>query len=348
VQRLVLQLVLLAASAFNSASALPAPSPQHPDSRDLRTEVAAIAQEAYATGLYIGVSVAAASVDGEVMHVGVGFADAQSEREITSQTMFRMYSVSKGLTALLAERLAAQGKLQLGAPIDLYLPNLPEHLRDITARQLLDHSSGIRHYKGTDEWLQLSRQNCTTPSQAIEAFKADPLVFKPGERVAYSSFGYVLLSAVIEQAGGKPFSTLMQTLIFEPSGAQRIELDQPRSNTSTDVSIYYEKQPDAGGRLTPQEAPPIDNSCKFGGGAVNASPQAVADIYRAYLRDVRRAESRAGQEGPFSVGGEGLGGRSIAYADPKSGVIVVIAANARGGNLEPYARRIAEAIAAAR
>jgi serine beta-lactamase-like protein LACTB, mitochondrial len=348
VQGVVLRLVLLAASALNGASALSAPSSQQPDSRDLHTEVAAIAQEAYATGLYMGVSVAAGSVDGEMMHFGVGYADAQSKREITSQTMFRMYSVSKGLTALLAERLAAQGKLQLDAPIDHYLPELPEHLRGITARHLLDHSSGIRHYKDTDEWLQLSRQNCTTPSQAIEAFKADPLVFKPGERVAYSSFGYVLLSAVIEQAGGKPFGTLMQTLVFEPNGAQRIELDQPRSNTSSDVSTYYEKQPDAGGGLTLQEAPPIDNSCKFGGGAINASPQAVANIYRAYVADVRRAEFSAGHDGPFSVGGEGLGGRSIAYVDPQSGIIVVIAANARGGNLEPYARRIAEAIAAAR
>jgi CubicO group peptidase (beta-lactamase class C family) len=176
---------------------------------DRMEKVAAIAKEAYAQGLYPGLSIAAIASDGENIEYQIGHAELDKQRPITSQTTFRMYSVSKGLTRILAAVLVDKDKLDLDAQVSRYLPDVPAHLHGIAVRQLLDHTSGIRHYRGTDEWLRLSRKSCSSPTEAIADFASDPLLFPPGSKESYSSFGYVLLSAVLETAGGTPFDALM-------------------------------------------------------------------------------------------------------------------------------------------
>ena len=260
-----------------------------------------------------------------------------------------MYSVSKGLTRILAAVLVDKNKLDLDARVSRYLPDVPAHLHGITVRHLLDHTSGIRHYRGTDEWLRLSRKSCSSPMEAIADFAGDPLLFPPGLKEGYSSFGYVLLSAVLENAGGKPFDALMHHYVVEPSGAQQVEFDRPGGKVKDqNATVFYERR--ATGQF--DVAPAVDNSCKFGGGAINASSESILEIYKAFYSGALTSSSTLsrftpegnGERSYVSVGGEGLGGRSAAVAYPAEQVIVVIAANARGGNLEPYARRIADVL----
>lgn len=317
----------------------------------LTEKVAHIAEEIYAQGLYPGISIAASGPNKVRVLYQIGHADVAKDRRVTTETVFRMYSVSKGLTRMLVAALVDEKAIALDAQAGNYLPDLPAHLQEITVQQLLDHTSGIRHYRGTDEWLMLSRQHCSSPVEALSQFSADPLLFAPGTRESYSSFGYVLLSAVLEKAGGASFGALLQKHVVDPSGAEAVELDgHGASRTADRVTVFYERGADGAFDV----AFPIDNSCKFGGGGVNATPEAVLDIYEAFYSDeiappatLRKFVPSAtdGQDRPYvSFGGEGLGGRSVAAAFPADGVIVVIAANARGGNLEPYARRIGEAL----
>jgi CubicO group peptidase (beta-lactamase class C family) len=86
-----------------------------------------------------------------------------------------------------------QRKLDPAAPIQRYVPGFPDKGAPITALQLAEHTSGIRHYAGDDE--ARSQRHCADVTAAMEIFADDPLVHAPGRRETYSSWGYVLLSA---------------------------------------------------------------------------------------------------------------------------------------------------------
>jgi serine beta-lactamase-like protein LACTB, mitochondrial len=284
---------------------------------------------------YPGVSLAV-SYDHKVYVKQTGYADIAIGSSLNNETIFRMYSLTKGVTEILANLLVKHGSLDLGLPVSFYLPNIPIHLQEITVQQLLSHKSGIRHYSGNDEWLRLSQNHCPSPHMAMPEFINDSLISEPGEEINYTSFGYVLLSAVIEVAGKKPFEELMSEFIFVPSKALRIELDNPKNNGRLNVTSFYE--PLEEGYI---EAPFVDNSCKFGAGAINASPESLVKVFSHFYSN-NSADFPLPER--LSMGGEGLGGRSALIAYPKENLIVIVVANARGGNLLPYATEIAEAL----
>lgn len=284
---------------------------------------------------YPGVSLAV-SYDDKVYFKQTGYADIAIGRSLNNETIFRMYSLTKGVTEILANLLVKNESLDLELPVAFYLPNIPIHLQEITVQHLLSHKSGIRHYSSNDEWLRLSQNHCTSPQMAMPEFINDSLISEPGEEINYTSFGYVLLSAVIEVAGKKPLEELMSEFIFVPSKALRIEFDNPENNERLNVTSFYE--PVVEGYI---EAPFVDNSCKFGAGAINASPESLLKVFSHFY-----SNNSANFPLPerISMGGEGLGGRSALIAYPKENLVVIVVANARGGNLQPYASEIAEAL----
>ncbi|XP_035763139.1 serine beta-lactamase-like protein LACTB, mitochondrial isoform X2 [Neolamprologus brichardi] len=114
-------------------------------SRDL---VARIKDEVGAPGVVVGVSVDGA----EVWCEGIGYADLENRVPCTPETVMRIASISKPLTSAAAARLCEEGKLDLDAPVQKYVPEFPQKQFDgqdvtITSRMLLSHLSGIRHYE---------------------------------------------------------------------------------------------------------------------------------------------------------------------------------------------------------
>lgn len=263
------------------------------------------------------------------------------QQPINDETIFRAYSVTKYLTQLLAGLMSRDGSVDLEAPIKTYLPNIPEALANITSEQLLFHRSGVRHYKSNDEWLKLSQLHCSSPKDAFDVFINDALVSKVGVEKHYSSFGYVLLSGVLEKASDKPFVALMEEYLFRPSGVKRIEFDNLKMNTVNNVSVYYE--PIKGGHVI---APSIRNSCKFGGGGINSSPSEIVQIVSHFIAGRLSNQSLVDMVNALptklTVGGEGFGGRSSLVVYPKENLSVLLMANTRGGNLQPYTEEIAE------
>src|SRR6058998_493605 len=105
-----------------------------------------------------GVQVAV-SVNGKlVWSEGFGYADAARKRPVTRETQFRIGSVSKPLTATAVALLYEQGKLDLDAPVQRYVPSFPDKGHPITTRLLAGHLAGIRHYKDREFFLYMSAQ----------------------------------------------------------------------------------------------------------------------------------------------------------------------------------------------
>ena len=127
------------------------------------------------------------------------------------KSLFRVGSVSKTFTAAALGKLVEAGKLALDRPIQAYVPEFPEKEYPITLRLLAGHLACIRHYRGSEF---LSNEYYATVGEGLEIFKDDPLLFKPGTKYAYSSYGWNLISAAIENTSKEPFLDVMEKVVF--------------------------------------------------------------------------------------------------------------------------------------
>ena len=111
--------------------------------------------------------------------------------------MFRIGSVSKPVTAFAVGLLVEQGKLDLDAPVQMYVPAFPEKKWPISTRQAAGHIAGIRHYRGAEF---LSSQYYATVEGGLKIFQDDDLLtenevlllelrLEPGERGHRGRFG---------------------------------------------------------------------------------------------------------------------------------------------------------------
>jgi CubicO group peptidase (beta-lactamase class C family) len=92
--------------------------------------------------------------DGQLIFAkGYGLSDIENNVPATADTVYRIASLSKSLTATAAMRLVEEHKLDLAAPIQKYCPAFPTKQWPITVREVLTHQSGIRHYKNDDETI---------------------------------------------------------------------------------------------------------------------------------------------------------------------------------------------------
>ena len=105
-----------------------------------------------------------------------GFANLELQVPASPRTRFRIGSVSKPLTAAGLGLLLEEGKLDLDAPIQKYVPYFPEKQWPITPRQLAGHLAGIRHYKDGEF---LSQRHFDSVKAGLEFFEKDPLLFEP-------------------------------------------------------------------------------------------------------------------------------------------------------------------------
>lgn len=178
-------------------------------------------------GGYPSVSVAVA-IGGQVVWLEAqGFADLERAAKTTIDTPYAIGSVSKSLTAAVAMRLVDQGRLDLDKDVRTYVSAFPQKAYPITARQLLSHQAGIRHYRFEFSPPTFSDFGSNTQfdsvGDSLKIFADDPLSFEPDTSFQYSTYGYTLLSAVIEGAAGRPFLEVMQAELFEPLAMTLLE-----------------------------------------------------------------------------------------------------------------------------
>jgi serine beta-lactamase-like protein LACTB len=170
-----------------------------------------------------GVSVAIVK-DGKLAWTGAyGFSDLENSVPAKTSTMYRLASISKPITATAVMQLAEGGKLDLDAPIQKYCPAYPEKPWPITARELLGHLAGVRHYKQGDEWR--STRHYASITESLDFFKGDPLDHEPGTKYQYSTFGFSLLGCAVEGASGMKFMDYLQEKVFRPAGMEHIQTD---------------------------------------------------------------------------------------------------------------------------
>jgi len=270
-------LVALWAWASASAWSQPAVAPAPPRFADVVEEARTLVQRDLAEKNHPGIAIAV-SIDGEtVWSEGFGYADLEHRTPVWPSTRFRIGSISKPLTAAAIVRLYEEDRLDLDAPIQRYVPSFPEKRWPVTLRQLGGHLAGIRHYRG-DEFLM--RDRYATVAEGLTLFAGDTLLHEPGTQYAYSSYGWNLISAVVENASGRPFLDYMRDEVFRPLGMYATVADHVDSLIYQRVHFYVRGE---NGDLL--NAPFVDNSYKWAGGGFLSTTEDLLRFANAHLSD---------------------------------------------------------------
>jgi len=185
----------------------------------------------------------------QLLSRGYGYFDAEERTPMPPDAMLRLASNAKPLTAMLVQKLARDKRLSLDTRVREFLDikppagrKLDDRWNDITVKMLLDHKGGWDrkeaiegHPDGLDPMFEhaliakeLNRTAPLKPRDFIDYMAGQPLQFQPGEKYAYSNFGYCLLGRVAEKVTGRTYIDALHKEILEPLGATDIELASTR------------------------------------------------------------------------------------------------------------------------
>ena len=293
---------------------------------------------------------------------GYGHADLENRVPATASSSYRLASVTKPMTAVAILQLAEQGKVDLDAPVQTYVPYFPVKPFPVTVRQLLGHLGGIDAYRNSQVEQHFKEHKDTR--QSIAVFEQFDLIAEPGTRFRYTSYGYNLLGAVIEGASGESYGGYMRRHVWGPLGMDTTVMDDPDAVIAHRVRGYRL----AGTALKNSEF--VDISSRFSAGGTRAS---VLDML-AFGRGVHEGKilspasvaamvqpmaTRAGRLTHYGMGWEipPAGGRyaiahsgqqpetvTYLYSFPSRKLTLAVASNLERVNPEAFVQRLFEVV----
>ncbi|HEU4520708.1 MAG TPA: serine hydrolase domain-containing protein [Thermoanaerobaculia bacterium] len=231
-----------------------------------------------------GAAIAVTKGDRIVWHDTFGVTDLAAPVGVRAETRFRVGSVTKMLTAAALLRLADQHRLRLDDPVRTTLPDFPHG--EITLRQLAGHLGGIRHYSGSEF---LNHEHFLNARSSLRRFANDPLLSSPGAKYAYSTYGYNVLGAVIEEVTGKDFENAMRELVTGP-----LKMTETTFADDAVTTTLYDNSKEG-----PVVAPAVDLSDRLPAGAAVTTARDLARFLAAMSGDrFLSAASRAAMVTP--------------------------------------------------
>lgn len=370
--------------AFMSATA----TPLHPNAQDVPSVTTTTPARKWAAAVDRGRQIMRASVTednlpglsvaigvgGEIVWAeGFGFANLEDRVKVAPETPFKIGMASKVLTSAAVGLLLEQGKLKLDDEIQTYVPAFPKKQAPVTLRQLMGHMSGVKTDDGDEGPLS---EHCEQTLEGLRLFADKPLWFDPGTQYRYSNFGWILVSAAVEAAGGQPFLRFMRDQIFEPLGMENTRADSP---TDPNRAAFYFPRFAADPRYGQDGVRQVDYSCFAGSGDYMSTPTDLVRYGMAInngkllqpatvqlLQTSQRLPS--GEETGYGLGwnletvelagaqtqtvghdGEVMGGPVASLLTfPKHGIVVAVTSNIAYANTFELATSIAQAFATQR
>lgn len=263
-------LLLVATAVAQTPPADPMPE----DLAGLRSALLKILEETKVPGM----SIALVSRDEVLLAEGLGLADVEQKTPATADTLFRIGSTTKALTAFAALKLRAEGKLDFDATLASLAPEVEFHNaweaeNPVRIVHLLEHTAGFddthfRDYANYDD----------TPSRLRESLAHDPdsrtSRWPPGERFSYCNSGPPVVAYVIQKITGQPFHEYVQQKLFDPIGMATANYFQDPKTAALRTTLYH-----ADGR-TPH---PYMRISMWPSGSINASARDMAAYVRFHL-----------------------------------------------------------------
>ena len=176
------------------------------------------ALDSHVPGLVYGIV-----TNGQLVYVrGIGVQDLESNRPVTPQTLFRIASMTKAFTALTILKLRDDGKLQLDALAETYIPELrgwkypTQDSPRIRVRDLLNHTAG---FVTDDPWGD--RQTPLPEREFSRLLRGGvPFARTPDTAMEYSNLGFALLGRIITNVSGHPYADTITHSLLQPLGME--------------------------------------------------------------------------------------------------------------------------------
>ncbi len=231
---------VLALCLFVVGAGAQAPAPLHSALAELDTSIAADFAKDGVGGISIGV------VSGSklVWSKQYGYAETETKRAPTNDTVYRIGSITKQFTALALLQLVEDGRMRLTDPLEKYVPelksikNTPAGTPPITLLQVATMHAGLAREPGCSEHSvgPLS----VWQKKVIDCLPGTTYVNEPGTTFLYSNIGYASLGLAIERAAGKPFTAFVTERILKPLGMTRTGWE-PSADLRKDLAHGYQK-----------------------------------------------------------------------------------------------------------
>ena len=262
-------------------------------------------------GRRVGIAWAVAR-DGEILASGAhGYRNAAGELPMTTDSIFRVYSMTRAVTAVALLQLVERGEVDLDAPVSDYLPELAE-LREIkaiddgkvstraagsliTVRQLLTYTAGFAYAPqypdsvGVDHRAILGLSQ--TPAQAMTKLASYPLRDAPGARWRYGYHSDVL-GALIETVSGQRIDEFYRENIFAPLGMNDTGFMVPAEQAGRLVRAYGDGGADLTDRLPPSSDYLAPTRFHSGGGGLVSTLSDWAKFAAVLAGDGRLGDAR--------------------------------------------------------
>jgi len=261
-------LFLLTAGRLAAAQVAPTAS--------LDARLDAIVRDAAAKQQIPAITVAVSSGDRIVYSGAFGIADLENAVPATRETLIRTASIAKPITAVAAMTLVESGKLDLDAPVQSYCAPFPPKQWPITTRELLSHTSGIRHYNPGE---MENTRHYRFMADGLAIFAADPLLFRPGTGYQYSTYGYTVAGCAIEGAAGERFQDYVAAHVLRPAGMTHTFVDDAFAIVAHRARGYQKID----GQI--RNASLMDSSYKIPGGGYVSSAEDLVRFAQALLDD---------------------------------------------------------------
>jgi D-alanyl-D-alanine carboxypeptidase len=166
----------------------------------------------------------------EVYSRAIGYSSISSNEKLpaTTQTKYRIGSITKMFTATMIFQLIEDGKISLNTTVDKYFPQLPNASK-ITISNLLNHRSGLHNFTDDPEYVTWETQ-AKTQDEMLAIISKGGVDFEPNEKFSYSNSGYVVLGYIIEKVSKQSYSKFLSNRI-----TSKIGLSHTYVGTKTDT-----------------------------------------------------------------------------------------------------------------
>ncbi|HWE35873.1 MAG TPA: serine hydrolase [Isosphaeraceae bacterium] len=229
----------------------------------------------------------------------VGQANIEAGTTMRPETLFRIASMTKPITALGVMILADEGKLSIDDPVEKHLPEFRGQMmivsrsgdeitlrkppRPITLRDLLTHTSGLPGGMPPGLADLYAKRNRALAEEALVSSQR-PLEFEPGSRWAYCNAGIDTLGRVIEVVAGEPYEAFLKRRIFDPLSMADTTFDPTPVQLRRSAATYDRK----GDRLVsvdhPLIGPPSGSKHPVPAGGLYSTAPDLAKLYQMMLR----------------------------------------------------------------
>jgi CubicO group peptidase (beta-lactamase class C family) len=223
-----------------------------------------------------GAAIAVVKGDRVVYSGAVGVANVETGEAVRPEMLFRLGSTTKMFTAAALCGLAAEGKIDLKAPVGKYIAGLPPRLSKTTGDQLLSHTAGV-----LDTAPMYGSHDDDALGKGIRSWTDEWLFTSPGRIFSYSNPGYWMAGYLVEVLHGKAYADAMTERLFEPLGMKRTTL-RPTTAMTWPLAQGHNS---IGGGAPYIARPAADNAASWPAGSMFSSVSELARFTVAFLND---------------------------------------------------------------